>query len=345
MNQRFQEEEIRQTSKLYAEDELYKAIFSIGLQLESELPGFGLCPEECFMEVREILAIIAEQGEDFPQHLDDLWLRKYNEYRRFDRSVAEDETRKVVGIIFAFVVIAISSSHHLFYRDTLPMQMLYCIGGHSFDGWESTLYKISDVGLTDGWFDRNVMDEKCANKEEHMPTPPFSLASSNIIFNARIFATEAHYERLREAIFAFIKSKDEDERDDCHPIDGYRIASATQAEWYFILKAIEEAGVAGHQKFSTMNFLKQMLAWYPSLFIRKNKHEDDGKMLRRYASSISAERNKWIDGIDRHEVSIRNMFALGNTRGYDRAKTLRLHGVAEGLKNKLLEIIQSISSK
>lgn len=167
-----------------------------------------------------------------------------------------------------------------------------------------------------------------------------SLASSNIIFNAHIFTTETDYERLREAIFAFFKCKNEDKRDDNH-----QIVPATQAEWYFILKAIDEAGVTGHQKLTTANFLKQMLAWYPSFFIRKNEKEDDGRMLRRYASSISAERNKWTEGIDRHEVSIRNMFALSNTRGYDKAKTLRLHGVAEELKKQLLEIVQSVSSK
>lgn len=340
MNQRFQEEKIRQTSELYAEDELYKAILSIGLQLESELTGFGLCPEECFTEVRQILAIIAELGENFTQDLDNLWLRKYNEYRRLDRSVSEDETRKVVGIIFGFVIIAISSSHHSFYRNTLPMRMLYCIGNHDFGGWELTLGRISEVTLKDGWFDRNVIEEEGADEEEHQLTQPFSPANTNIIFSSRLFTEETHYEQIRTAIFSFIKHDENNKSEKSHQID-----SKIQSEWYYILKAIDEAGVTGNKKLTTANFLKQMLAWYPSLFIRNNEHEDDGKMLRRYASSISAERSKWITGTEKTEASIRDMFAIGNTHDYDHAKTLRMHGVAQGLKDKLLEIVQSVSSK
>ena len=63
MNQRFQSGEIRLVSEQYAENELYKTVSSIGLQLENELREFGLCPEECFMETLELLSIIAEKGE------------------------------------------------------------------------------------------------------------------------------------------------------------------------------------------------------------------------------------------------------------------------------------------
>ena len=53
MNQRFQNAEIRLVSEQYADNELYHAVSSIGQQLEAELTGFGLCPEEGFMEVLE----------------------------------------------------------------------------------------------------------------------------------------------------------------------------------------------------------------------------------------------------------------------------------------------------
>lgn len=175
---------------------------------------------------------------------------------------------------------------------------------------------------------------KPSPKQGEPAQPP--LASSNIIFNPHLFTTEAHYERLRETIFAFFGRNGEEE-----PNGLPQIAPEIQAEWYYILKAINEAGVTGYRKLTTMNFLKQMLAWYPSLFIRSDEHEDDGKMLRRYASSISAERNRWMSGVERHEASIRDMFALANTRGYDQAKTLRTHGVAQGLKDKLLECVSS----
>lgn len=91
-------------------------------------------------------------------------------------------------------------------------------------------------------------------------------------------------------------------------------------------------------KLTDANFLRQMQSWFPTLFARKEGEEDQEKMLRRYASSISAERKKWIKGSEKTEVSIRDMFAHSNARGYDRAKTLRLHGVAEGLRKRLEEI-------
>ena len=75
MNQRFHQEEIKHVSDQYAENELYKAISTIGQQLESELTGFGLCSEECFMEVLELLTAIAEKGEDFLPEVDNYWLR------------------------------------------------------------------------------------------------------------------------------------------------------------------------------------------------------------------------------------------------------------------------------
>ena len=79
MNQRFQNAEIKHVSEQYAENELYKAVSSIGLQLENELKEFGLCPEECFMETLELLSVIAEKGEDILPKVDILWLRKENE--------------------------------------------------------------------------------------------------------------------------------------------------------------------------------------------------------------------------------------------------------------------------
>lgn len=88
-----------------------------------------------------------------------------------------------------------------------------------------------------------------------------------------------------------------------------------------------------------------MLAWYPSFFIKKSEQEDTAKMLRRYASSISAERNKWVAGMEKRETSIHDMFAISNTLGYDKAKTLRLHGVAAGLKKHLEKLLQEITKQ
>lgn len=159
MNQRFQNEEIKRVSEQYADNELYKAVCTIGTQLESELKEFGLCSEECFMETLELLSAIAEKGKDILPDVENLWLRKSNEYRRFDRNVSEDEIRKAVGIVFGFTILAIDSSLHPFYRHQLSEQLTAVVACHPFDGWPSTLDQIFSVPLSDGWFDAFIKEE------------------------------------------------------------------------------------------------------------------------------------------------------------------------------------------
>lgn len=159
MNQRFQSAEIKRISELYAENDLYKAVSSIGTQLESELKEFGLCAEECFMEVLELLSKIAEKGKDILPELENLWLRKENEYRRFDRHVSDDEIRKAVGIVFGFTILAIDSSRHPFYRCKLSEQLTQIVANHQFEDWVSTFECIFSVPLPNGWFDDFIDEE------------------------------------------------------------------------------------------------------------------------------------------------------------------------------------------
>jgi hypothetical protein len=169
MNQRFQNEEIKHISEQYAENELYKAVSSIGTQLENELTEFGLCSEECFTEVVELLSEIAEKGEDIVPELDNLWLRKENEFRRFDRHVNEDEIRKAVGIVFGFAILAVDSSHQWFYRYTLSEQLNLVVASHQLDGWRSTLDRIFSVPLPDGWFDAFIKEEPEESEDIKLP--------------------------------------------------------------------------------------------------------------------------------------------------------------------------------
>lgn len=154
MNRRFQNEDIRRVSEQHADNELYRAICTIGAQLESELSEFGLCPEECFEEVLEVLSVIADKGEGVLPELDTLWYRKFNEYKRIDRKVRDEELRKVVGIVFGFTVLAIDSSCHQFYRYKLSEALTMTVANHKFDCWLQTLNQIYSVPLTDGWFDK-----------------------------------------------------------------------------------------------------------------------------------------------------------------------------------------------
>lgn len=159
MNQRFQNAEIKLVSERYADNELYKAVNKIGAQLESELTEFGLCPEECFMEAVEMLSVIADKGKDVLPDLENLWLRKYNEYGRFDRSVDKDEIRKAIGIVLGFVILAVDSSTHPFYRRTLTEEITVLIANHKFEGWAKTLFQIASVPLPDGWFDAYIDED------------------------------------------------------------------------------------------------------------------------------------------------------------------------------------------
>lgn len=182
-------------------------------------------------------------------------------------------------------------------------------------------------------------EEETQDKPEEEISSVVPLAQSNLIFNPRLFTTEAHYERLRQAILAFVKHNE-----GCIPAHEYQIDPTTQAEWYFVLKAIGEARkVTRSGRLTDADFLRQMQAWFPTPFVGKDGSEEGEKMLRRYASSLSAERKKWLSGIDSHEVSIRDMFAHSRARGYEQARTLRLHGVAEGLRRRLEEISKSIT--
>lgn len=159
MKQRFQNEEIKLVSEQYAENELYKAVCSIGLQLENELKEFGLCPEECFMETLELLSAIADKGEGILPEIENLWLRKENEYMRYNRQVGVDEIRKAVGIVFGFAILAIDSSRHRFYRYTLSEQLTMVVANHKWNGWQATLGQIFSVPLPDGWFDAYIDEE------------------------------------------------------------------------------------------------------------------------------------------------------------------------------------------
>ncbi len=166
MKHRFQNEDIALVSKQYANNDLYKAICTIGMSLEAELTGFGLCPEECFMETMEIVSFIAENGDAVQyEDLEQMWMRKYNEYMRFDRTVDKNIITKAVTIVFGFTALALDKSRYFFYHETIPRQLLEVMFRHMFDDWDATLDRIFDVPLPDGWFDR-FLDEPIEEAEK-----------------------------------------------------------------------------------------------------------------------------------------------------------------------------------
>lgn len=159
MKQRFQNAEIEAVSSFYAENHLYRAVCKIGPQLEAELAEFGLCPEECFVDTQELLTVIAEKGEEVIPELQNLWLEKYNQYRRFDRHVNQEELRKAVSIVFGFTILAVNTSRHPFYNFTLPWNLTCIVADNTPEEWSHTLDRIVSLQMPDGWFDRFIEED------------------------------------------------------------------------------------------------------------------------------------------------------------------------------------------
>lgn len=81
------------------------------------------------------------------------------------------------------------------------------------------------------------------DKKENNPFSLSSIAQSNIIFNPYIFTTEACYRKLYETIRSFIKQREATTENENETNRSFQINSEIQAEWYYILKAIDEAKV------------------------------------------------------------------------------------------------------
>ena len=159
-----------------------------------------------------------------------------------------------------------------------------------------------------------------------------SYAKTNHIFRASLFKTEEAYAQLRKTILAFMKQAG------VEPAEEYQIDPACQAEWYYVLKGIAEAGVAVRSGLKDVDFVRQMLAWYPDLFIRKEEEVEE-KMVRRYALCISSQRQRWV-GKDKQEVPINDMFAHSNLMRYHLADTTRFRGVALGIKRQIETLLK-----
>lgn len=177
--------------------------------------------------------------------------------------------------------------------------------------------------------------EDNSSEEEYKAYPNDQpLALSNLIFNPRFFPTEDSYRRLYETILSFISQGEAEIESENQINASFQINPEIQAEWYYIMKAIGEAKITGSRKLTDTNFLRQMRIWFPSFFLTK-EDEDEKKLIRRYALSLSAERKKWQEGSEEQEVTIQNMLAHSQNRGYNRLKTIRLYNIAEGLKKQL----------
>lgn len=183
-----------------------------------------------------------------------------------------------------------------------------------------------EIEYPKGWFATEEKDRKNSIKEEEVS----SFAQSNIIFNPKIFTNEQQYAQLRKIILSFIEQKKENvEKEE------FQINPQIQAEWYFIKRAILEAEVTNRDNLTNPKFLRQMRAWFPACFKIGKDEKEEKKIIKQYGESISRERKKWVNGIEKKEVPIEHMIEHGKSRKYVKANTLSRYNVLKKLKKKL----------
>ena len=163
----------------------------------------------------------------------------------------------------------------------------------------------------------------------------------NYIFQDRIFDTNERLLMLRSIIAAAI------DMGDATPLYGQpqevRINPNAQNEWYYIVKAIEESGVA--KKFAITHFIEQMIEWFPILFPSSSKEEWE-RFKRLLSKSISEEKSLWKHGKMKDVIPLKDMWAKQKQIRMDSAKMERVYAIAyKGLYQNLLDLKDSIAKE
>lgn len=184
-------------------------------------------------------------------------------------------------------------------------------------------------------FGSSAHDKK---KESSMDEEPLK----NYIFNDRLFDSNIRFSKLRDIIASAI------DMGDATIMYGkpqeLRINPMVQNEWYYILKAISESGVA-KSKLSDTLFVEQMVEWFPMLFPDETP-EKFKEYKRRLLKSISAERRIWKQGKMNIEVSLKEMWAKGLSSRLGTAKAERFYEIAyKGLYLNLTALKQDIAKE
>ncbi|MCQ2343111.1 MAG: hypothetical protein MJZ75_06475 [Paludibacteraceae bacterium] len=154
----------------------------------------------------------------------------------------------------------------------------------------------------------------------------------NIIFNSHLFDTDEKLTCLRNIIVASINLGDDNGK--LIAPEKQQITPSVQSEWYYILKAIDEAEIVSRRLFKDSTFTRQMISWYPWLF-QFDSAEEMSLFQRKWQKSISHERSIWKKGKNGTITDIKDMWANYKNLNIDRAKVERLYAIANNLKHKL----------
>lgn len=194
------------------------------------------------------------------------------------------------------------------------------------------MFDIHDNGTVNNFFSTSSEEKQVDDSESPL---------LNHIFIEKIFDTNERLLKLRNTIASAI---DMGEATIMYgkPQD-YRINPEAQNEWYYIVKAIEEADVA--KNFAITHFIEQMQEWFPTLFPSESKEEWE-KFKRRLSKSISEEKGLWKHGKMKEVIPLRDMWAKQRFLGMDAAKMERIYAIAhQGLLRNLDDLKQEIAKE
>jgi hypothetical protein len=194
------------------------------------------------------------------------------------------------------------------------------------------MFDIHDNGTVNNFFSTSSEEKQVDDSESPL---------RNHIFIEKIFDTNERLLKLRNTIASAI---DMGEATIMYgkPQD-YRINPEAQNEWYYIVKAIEEADVA--KNFAITHFIEQMQEWFPTLFPSESKEEWE-KFKRRLSKSISEEKGLWKHGKMKEVIPLRDMWAKQRSLGMDAAKMERIYAIAhQGLLRNLDDLKQEIAKE
>lgn len=147
----------------------------------------------------------------------------------------------------------------------------------------------------------------------------------NFLFSTTLFSTNEKLMDLRRVIAAAI------DMGDAAMLYGVpqemRINPGVMGEWYYIVKAIEEAHVA-KSKFSTTTFIEQMTSWFPLIFSSCSSPQEWEAYKRRLSKAISSEKSLWRHGKAGEIIPLREMWAKRNCLSLDQTKMERVYAIA-----------------
>ena len=198
----------------------------------------------------------------------------------------------------------------------------------------------NDIGKVIKAFFNDEAEEAEAEEGTGTKKIPIDEPLKNFIFNTSYFDTNAKLVKLRNTIAAAIDMGD----DTClygEPQEK-RINPSNKNEWYYIMKAIVESGVA-KSNIADKDFVEQMVEWFPKLFSVEPQETMEAEK-RKLAKSISGERSRWKKGNTNQEVALKDTMASGMVRTLGAKAQLMFEIAYKGLCLHLSELKHEMSN-